>query len=627
MGTTNRITLNIPLRVTAAFTVQAIVFALLILRLWYLQVNQGDYYRELSENNRIRTVFTRPPRGLILDRNGELLAGNRPAFNIELISEDSPDPEASLRELARVIEADPAELIATYRNHSRRRRFEPKVILRDVDRDLVARVAAHRHKLPGVVILSSPTRTYPHGMETSHLVGYVREVSSRQLESPEFTKARTGDWVGQSGIEREWEYYLQGERGLQQVIVNAKGSRIREASYQEESAGKAVTLTIDIALQQAALKALGDRGGAVVALDPRNGEVLALVSAPSFDPNSLTGGVSKELWAQLNDPKHKRLNNRPVQGGYPPGSVFKIVMAIAGQSEGVISPSEKVFCPGYFYVGSRRFRCHKLSGHGAVDAYMAMVQSCDVYFYTVGTRLGVDRIHQYAERLGFNSKTGIKLGDEKEGLIPSTAWKRRAFRREEDKKWYPGETPSVSIGQGAVVTTPIQIARSLAAVVNGGKLLRPRLVKRIASEDGSFVDEDFQAEVQRQLDLDPQIMKSVVQSLQGVVNDDRGTGRRARLPKEWNITVGGKTGTAQVVAMDRGFKGEHFEDHAWFAGFAPVESPEIVVAAIVENGGHGGAAAAPVVQQVMAAWFAATRNLQIPAAAPAPVVAGGADAD
>jgi penicillin-binding protein 2 len=408
--------------------------------------------------------------------------------------------------------------------------------------------------------------------------------------------------VGQSGIESSLERYLRGERGAQAVIVNAFGNKIGEAFFQPEIPGSNVYLTIDRQLQQVADNALADKKGAVVVMNVKSGEILALSSAPRFNPALFTSEIPKDVWADLTDPKSTKLSNRAVQGAFPPGSVFKVFVGAAALSEGITDTGEKTFCPGFLQFGKRAFRCHKHSGHGTTNMFEALVQSCDVYFYTIGQRLGVDRIHYYAHDLfGFGEPVGLDGMEESVGLVPSTKWKETYFRNPSDKKWYPGETLPVAIGQGAVSTTPLQVARGLAAVVNGGKLLKPRVIKKVVATDGRVLEENSSdPETIRVLDIEPAILNEMRKAMVGVVDDKRGTGHRAALPKESKIVVGGKTGTAQVASRESGGK---IEDHAWFAGFGPANDPQIVVVALVENGGHGGVAAAPIARQIFMQYF------------------------
>lgn len=597
---------NIPWRVNIALGICCFIFFIIILRLWYLQILRGDYFREQSENNRLSTVYVPAPRGIIFDRKGKPLVANRPAFNIELVEEDSPKPKETIKKVAEILGVPPEEILS--RQQQKRRRFEPRLLMHDVSRDMLAKIAAHRFELPGVVINVDPARQYLFGGFASHVLGYIREITKPQLDSSQYSGYRSGDLVGQFGVESKWEKYLQGKRGVQLVIVNATGTRIGESSFEPEESGHDVTLTIDYAVQKAADEALAGKRGSIVAMDPRTGEILALSSSPGFDPNVFTGELSGDEWRELNSGKEKRLNNRAVQGSYPPGSVFKIFMAVAGLAEGVVTKDEHIFCPGYLHFGNRNYHCHKKSGHGSVDLKDALIESCDVYFYTVGQRLGVDRIHEYATKFGLGVPTKLELAEEAKGLVPSTEWKRKAFKNVADQKWYPGETLSVAIGQGAVTVTPLQATRALAALVNGGRLLRPYLVKMIASKDGPFRDDSFGPQEDGHIDLDPAIVSTVRAGLVGVVNDKRGTAHRAQLDKSSNIVVAGKTGTAQVVSLDMGNGSEHHNDHAWFSGYAPADNPTIVVTALVENGGHGGVAAAPLVRQVMEAYFGVAQD-------------------
>lgn len=602
MTTFERPALNVTLRVWISLGVCATCLFILTLRLWHLQIIRGAFFRDRSENNRLRTVYVPPPRGLILDRNGETLVQNRPSFNVDFVLEDSPNPDETVVELAHIVGERPEVLLERLTRQGKRRMYEPKLLMRDVPRDLIAKIAAQRHRLPGVVVNVVPARDYVSGDLAAHLIGYIREISGEQLKNPLYSGYRMGDVIGQYGIEARYERYLQGDRGTQAVIVNATGNKIGEAYSHLALPGSDVVLTIDRKLQAVADRALADKKGSIVALDPNTGDILALASAPRFSPSIFTSEIPKEVWADLSEGKDNKLSNRATQGAYPPGSVFKAIVAVAALAEGVVTPQEKFMCPGYLTFGSRKFRCHKHSGHGRVDLFEAMVQSCDVYFYTVGQRLGVDRIYQYAHDLfELGEPTGVSIGDESSGLIPSTAWKAKYFRNPEDKKWYPGETLPVSIGQGAITTTPVQLARAIAAVVNGGKVIRPRVVRRVVASDGRVLEETPAApEVIRKIDVDPAILERVKRSMVGVVEDKRGTGHKAALPETAGISVGGKTGTAQVASKESGIKDD---DHAWFAGFAPADNPQIVVVALVENGGHGGAVAAPLVQDIFATYF------------------------
>lgn len=580
----------------------AVVF-IIALRLWYLQIIRGDEFRVQSENNRIRTVFVPPPRGLILDRNGKVIVKNRPSFNIEFVVEDSPQPVATINILSSILDVPVSDLQARMKDQRKRRRFEPKILLKDVSRDQLAKVAANRYRLPGVIINVVPARDYVYGETFAHVAGYIREITSAQLERSEYSKYVQGDLVGQYGLERKWEQYLQGKRGMQAVIVDATGTRIGEASFEPEAAGQNLFLTLDLEMQLAAEEGLKGKKGAVVAMDAKTGEILAMVSHPAFDPNMFTRELLPNEWKDLTMGADKKLNNRALQGTFPPGSVFKVFMAAAGLAEDLVTPANRVSCPGFFPFAGRNYRCHKKTGHGSVDLFQAVVMSCDVYFYSLGNRLGIDRIHKYASLFGLGEKSGIELGDEARGLVPSTAWKKAYFKDPGNQKWYPGETLSVSIGQGATNVTPLQISRGLAALVNGGHLYKPYLIRKIESTDGSFLDDNFHPEETNKIDLDPKKLNIVKDAMVGVVHDGHGTGKRASLEKEFGIKAGGKTGTAQVAALEFHKAGSHLDDHAWFAGYAPADDPQVVVTVLVENGGHGGVASAPIAKQVMEAYF------------------------
>lgn len=599
----DRNTLNLGVRVKIALAVIFCSFFVIALRLWYLQVLKGEYFRNRSENNLLRLIYVPAPRGEILDRNGRIIADNRPAYNIDYVGDDGPQADSTLQRLAEVSGMPLEMLRERMKNQSRRRRFEPKLLMRDIDRDLLARIAVRRHDLPGVAISVVPTRRYVTGEMTAHVVGYLREITREQLESSGYPGYRAGEMVGQYGIEREWEAILHGETGVQAVIVNAAGQRIGERSSQPEHPGHNLVLTIDMKLQEAAFNAMQGVRGGIVALDPETGEVLAMVSAPSFDPNVFSGEVGGDAWRELTGGRERRLSNRVTQGEYHPGSVFKIHMALAGLIEGAVNPQQRVFCPGHYFFGGRAFKCHKHAGHGSVDLRDALVLSCDVYFYTLAHQLGIDRIHRYATALGLGEPTGLEWAQERPGLIPSPAWKRRYFRNPGDQKWYPGETISVGIGQGAVTVTPLQLARSLAAIVNGGKLLRPYIERKITRSDGETFDDHFSGQELGSIELPPRVLNPVKDALVGVVSDARGTGRRSALPPDYRIQVAGKTGTAQVGTLGLEKQAQHLNDHAWFAAYAPADKPKIVVVALIENGGHGGAEAAPRVRQVMEAFF------------------------
>jgi penicillin-binding protein 2 len=598
----DRPNINLSPRIKGAAILVVFLISLLVIRLWYLQILKGSYFRNLSENNRIRSVYIQAPRGLIFDRNGELWASNRPAFNVELIKEDCPDEKKVLAKIEEIVELPAGSLSLNSPLSRRRRPFEPRVIMKDVSREVVAKIEARKAELPGVVIEATPTRDYLQGELGAHVTGYIREITKDQLDDSKYAGYQQGELVGQFGLESHLEEMIHGVRGLKRIEVNAMGVRIGEFSSESERMGNDIHLTINSEMQRAAVEGLAGKKGAVVALDVNTGEILTMVSMPAYDPNIFTGEVKPDVWNDLINGRPSKLNNRVLQAAYPPGSVFKVITGLAGLSEKVVTPRDKVYCPGYYQFAGRNYRCHKKTGHGYVDFESALIQSCDVYYYSLATKLGIDVINSYATRLGLGAPSGLGLAHESRGLVPSTEWKRLYFKKPEDKVWYPGETLSVVIGQGATTTTPVQIAKMIAAIANGGKLLRPQLVREIRGGDNNLL-QGFTPEVLSQIDLDPNILKLVRKALVGVVNDPRGTGGRSKLKKFPDRIVAGKTGTSQVVALEARLKHEDFEDHAWFAAYAPEEAPEVAVAVLVENGGHGGAAAAPVAGMVLEKYF------------------------
>ncbi|MDH3446184.1 MAG: penicillin-binding protein 2, partial [Deltaproteobacteria bacterium] len=429
----------------------------------------------------------------------------------------------------------------------------------------------------------------------AHVLGYLGEIGPKQLKASRDKGYELGDEIGQYGLEKKWEQYLRGKGGGQQVEVDALGRRVRVISEVISGPGYTVHLTLDRKLQQSAYEALQGKEGTIVVLDVHNGGILAMASTPSFDPNVFARGINVDEWRTLIKDRLRPLSNRAIQGQYPPGSTFKIIMAVAGLEEEAINPDAKISDPGYFPFGNRNFRDWKKEGHGSVDLHKSLVESCDVYYYQLGIRLGVDRIAKWARAFGLGEKSGAVLDDEKSGLVPDTVWKRKRYRQ----PWYPGETPSVAIGQGYLTTTPLQLANMMAAVANGGTLYRPRLVSRVESIDGETAFEQG-PEVIRTIDLKPDTLARVRKALFDVVNGTTGTGKAARSPL---ITMAGKTGTSQVIEMKGAYlKNEKLayfnKDHAWFVSYAPADKPQIAIAVLIEHGGGGGAAAAPMAKIV-----------------------------
>jgi len=489
---------------------------------------------------------------------------------------------------------------------NRRRReptFRPILLKEDVTVSDIAFVKAHRYELPEISVELQPRRRYTGGELAAHALGYVGEVTETQLTTPEFVDFRSGDQVGQTGMEREYNNVLRGQDGFKRVIVNSFGREMGKLEEQEATPGNDLVTTIDLDLQCAAEDMLdgktdpvhfgGEHMGAVVALDPRTGEVLAMVSKPAFDPNLFATRISGANWNSLINDPGKPLQNRVVQSHFSPGSVFKIFMASAALEAGTLDPLQSIFCPGYATFYGHTFHCDNKDGHGALNVHTAIVKSCDVFFYNVGEKLGIDRIAQYATMMGLGRKTGIDLANEDSGLIPSSAWKQRVLKT----KWYAGETISVAIGQGYVGVTPIQAAWAIGGLAMGGRLKQPHLVnpnelQKIGFAAPRIIDEEYP--------IHEETVDILTTAMWGVVHEPGGTGSKAKIE---GFDVAGKTGTAQVVGRQSGLKGKEFKDNAWFVGFAPYRNPEIVVAAFVEHGGWGAEAAAPVVHAVMETYY------------------------
>jgi penicillin-binding protein 2 len=580
-------------RAVPLYVLLVLVFISLFARLTYLQFFQGERYTYLSENNRIRLKRVPGARGMILDRQGRLLVDSRPSFDLFFVPEDSDQPEDTLRLLARYLKWDESELLKIYEDNKSRAAFDEITLGRDVEWSTVVAVETHQLDLPGITLRARPRRNYPDGQAAAHVLGYLGEVNQRQLKALKEQGYGSGDEIGHYGLERRWEEFLRGQNGGQQVEVDALGRRVRVLHEVHNVPGYTMHLTLDRQLQQSAFEALSGKEGTIVAIDVHSGAVLALASTPAFDPNVFARGIKGNEWNALLKDKLRPLSNRATQGQFPPGSTFKIIMAIAGLEEGVINPEAAISDPGFFPFGNRNFRDWKEGGHGMVNLHRAIVISCDTYFYQLGPKLGVDRIAKWSRAFGLGEKTGIALDDERSGTIPDTQWKMKRFRQ----PWYPGETVSVAIGQGYVTVTPLQLANMMATVANGGKLYRPRIVSKVESVDGTTVRE-YGPELIRTIELKPDTLNRVRNALADVVK--AGTGGMARTPV---VEVAGKTGTAQVVEMKGTYlKSEQLtyfnRDHAWFVAYAPAQNPEIAVAVLIEHGGHGGEAAAPMAKKV-----------------------------
>lgn len=588
-------------RIDIAMVVIIVSATLLLTRLWYLQIYRGDEYAKLSEINRIRIQEIAAPRGNILDRTGQPIITNRPRFNVVWNREDAPNPDAVIKDLAKILNEDISVLLDRIRGATENPRYMPTRLKEDIDWETLVTIENKHLSLPGVRIEVMPSRDYLYGDFASHLVGYLGEISRAELSEKHYATYQSGDQVGKQGVEKIFEKYLKGEKGRNYLEVDVHGFEQRQMQLQDPYPGNDLHLTLDIDLQRTAEEAMAGKAGAVVVMEVNTGNLLVMSSNPPLHLQEFIGGISQTDWDRmLNDPLHPLLD-KTIQGQYPPGSVFKIATALAAISEGVVTPDATYFCGGSLNFGNRRYGCWKKGGHGTVDFQRALIESCDVYFYSVGMRLGVDKIAKYANSLGLGKKTGIDLEHEKGGIIPSTAWKQQRYK----EKWQDGETLSVAIGQGYVLTTPLQLCRMTAAVVNGGTLYRPQLVHSITAPDGKTL-KTFSPISEGKILGSAHSLALIKEALVGVVNSPGGTAKAVALP---DVLIGGKTGTAQVVNLSHvtGMSEKSipykYRDHAWFTSFAPAENPEIAITVLVEHGQHGGSAAGPVAKAVFKRYF------------------------
>lgn len=609
-----------------------LVFGLLGGVFWYLQVAQHARFREMAENNHQRTLALRAPRGVIYDRGGRILVDNRSAFNISIVREHTRDLERTIQTLARVTGVDADQLRETVERHRREPSYRPIVVIQDATLAQVAAVTARRldSELPDVVVQEVPTREYPAQALAAHLIGYVGEASDQQLTDDGLTP---GAIVGQSGIERIYNRQLMGVDGARRVVVNSVGREIRTLEELPPTEGRRVRLSIDLAMQKAAENAFAAYGywGAAVVLDPRTGDVLTMTSLPAYDPNAFSTGIDRATWAALNTDRLRPLQNRAIQGRYSPGSTFKIAVAAAALEEGLVTPEHRIYCPGGATFYGRFFRCHLRGGHGWMDMRHALEKSCNVYFYTLGNMLGVDKMHDWSERLGLAGRSGIDLPNEVESIVPSTAWKLERT----GEKWYAGETISVAIGQGQLSVTPMSLAVMMATVANGGTRVVPRLVTAVDDGNG----QGWQPVPPPVSPVAPLLMKpGTVSALHDglwMAVNGAGTAGRARIAGR---DVAGKTGTAQVISNQgkarAGATDRDLRDHGWFVFFAPRDNPEVAGVVFAEHSEHG-YLAAPIAKHVMETYFAQKDGLPLPALQlptpapppPAPVRAAATTAD
>ncbi len=578
------------------------LLSILLARFTYLQIVRHDYYQTLADSNRISVVPIVPNRGLIIDRNGVVLAHNYSGYTLEITPSRTANLEATIDELATLIEITPRDRKRFKKLLSERRNFQTLMIRNRLSDEEVARFAAQQYRFPGVEIKARLFRDYPYGEKTAHLIGYVGRINQtdvQQLEENDLAaNYRGSDYIGKIGLEQSYESELHGTTGVEQVEVDSGGRAVRMLSRMPPVSGNTLMLSIDAKLQEIAFRSFGNYRGALVAIDPGSGEVLAFVSKPGYDPSLFIDGIDQQSWDELNNSPDTPLNNRALRGQYPPGSTIKPFMALAGLHYNTVAPGHTISDPGYFSLpgSSHQYRDWKKEGHGSVNLFKSIVVSCDTYYYGLANELGIDNIYDYLSLFGFGRKTGLDLEGETSGLLPSQEWKMRRHRQ----IWYPGDTISVGIGQGYSLTTPMQLAYATAMLANNGIGYKPHLVREVLSTR-SNENHPIETLPQDKQQIEPAHLELVKRAMIAV-NQPGGTAVQAAAGSAYRIA--GKTGTAQVISMKQGEKydadkiAERHRDHAWFIAFAPAEQPRIALAVLVENGGHGGSTAAPIARRV-----------------------------
>ncbi len=594
-------------RIAALVVFVLICFFFLLLRFIWVQIVRHSNYVAQAEENRISIVPTMPSRGIIMDRNGVILANNYSAYTLELTpAKIGAKMEDVIEELSGIVEITPRDRKRFKKRMEEAKRFESIVLKAKLTDEEVARFTVQRYRFPGVEVQARMFRQYPLGDVASHVIGYIGRMSQKDLDNlpeEEETNYQGTTHYGKEGLEKSYERILHGSTGYEEMEVAASGRAVRTLSTHPTIPGNNLVLSIDIELQKVVEAAFGKRRGALVAMDPTTGEVLAYVSKPTFDPNLFVDGIDQQNWDELNNSINRPLINRPLRGAYPPGSTYKPFMALAALELGYRTPGQAISDPGYFDYGNHRFRDDKKGGHGIVDMYKSIVQSCDTYYYVLAAQMGVDTMHDFMKQFGFGELTGIDLAHERRGILPSTEWKRNAYRNPNQKKWYAGETISLGIGQGYNTFTPLQLAYATALLVNGGSAARPHLVKEI--EDGISRERRPVTTETVRLDVKPENIEVIKRAMVGVVKE----GTAARVFGGAGYVSGGKTGTAQVITIGKNETynaaalAEHKRDHALYTAFAPVDNPKIVIALIVENAGFGASAAAPIARKAMDYFF------------------------
>jgi penicillin-binding protein 2 len=568
-----------------------LVFLILAARLWQLQIIQGAEYALRAERNRIRTIELIAPRGTISDRNNIPLVENRPSFDVFLYREAMKDRNETVRFLAEKLYMSREDIEARLRRSKGTGLYRPILLKEDAGMEDISVIEAHRRDHPEIQLGPEPRRLYRYGRLAAHLMGYVGEVSEQDLAAKTFPGAESGSLVGQAGIERFYNHLLVGKDGERRVLVDSIGREVGLVDEIDSVIGGEVQLTLDLDLQSVAEKGLEGKVGAIVAMDPRNGEILAMASSPSFDPNAFSPRISGDAWGQLINDPDRPMQNRAIQNSFSPGSIFKLIMADAGLEEGILEENPAVVCRGAAVYYGRAFHCHDKKGHGAIRLEQAIAKSCNIFFYELGRRLGISKIAEHGHALGLGERTGVDLPGERAGVMPSPEWKRQARRA----NWYAGETISVSIGQGAVSTTPLQILRAVSAIATGGLLTTPHVLLRAEKTPGAELKWPV-----RHVDIGEDNARRIRQGMWESVNN-WGTGHNAVIPGQ---NICGKTGTVQVISKENQQPGqEDTEDHSWFVGFGNRDNPEIAIVVFIEHGGKGGVAAAPLAKQIFSAYY------------------------
>ncbi|HET7831879.1 MAG TPA: penicillin-binding protein 2 [Gallionella sp.] len=600
---TQRELYNFRVRLTVSMGFVLVLMAILLLRFIYLQLVRHEYYHTLAESNRISIVPIVPNRGLILDRKGVVLAQNFSGYTLEITPNKVADLEATINQLAELVEITPKDRKRFKKLLAERRNFETLIIRNRLSDEEVARFAAQQYRFPGVEIKARLFRDYPFGEKTAHLIGYIGRINQADADDLEANDQAANylgsDYIGKTGLEQSYETELHGTTGVEQVEVDSGGRAVRMLSRTPPVSGNTLVLSIDAKLQEIAEESFGNYRGALIAIDPNNGEVLAFVSKPGYDPSLFIDGIDQQSWDDLNNSPDKPMVNRALNGAYPPGSTFKPYMALAALTLGKRQPEQTIHDPGFFNFGNHTFRDDKKGGHGAVDMYKSIVESCDTYYYQLANDMGIDGISGFMRQFGFGQRTGIDIQGESEGVLPSQEWKKKRFRKPEQQKWYAGETISIGIGQGYNAYTPMQLAQAVTTLANNGTMYRPHLVRDI-TDTRTGKKTLIEPKVLRTIPLKQENIDVIKRAMVGV--NKEGTGARAFAGAEY--VSGGKTGTAQVFSL----KGEKYaegrvkqelRDHALFIAFAPADQPKIALAILVENGGFGATTAAPIARKVL----------------------------